>query len=131
LLFAAFVLKYAYVLFPEVDYEKQSHLLKNFYPWLASGEVPLMDWRNYVYLIGERFFIMALFYVISQLMYCWQTIVMWVLLTGYIIDFLITFHTSKYGPIMLGIIGLIFISKLIPWKKLFSRIYGSLSSYWQ
>src|SRR6188768_576352 len=128
LLFVAFALKYLYVLFPEVNYEKESHLLKNFYPWISAGKVPLMDWRNYVYLIGERFFIMVLFYIVSQLMYCWQTIVIWVLMCGYIVDFLATFHTSRYGPVMLAIIGLIFISKVIPWKKLFSKISGSLFS---
>lgn len=128
LLFVAFAVKYVYVLFPAVDYEKQAHLLRDFYPWLAEGKIPLMDWRNYVYLIGERFFIMVLFYIISQLMYCWQTITIWVLASGYIVDFLITFHTSIYGAVMVSIIGLIFTYKIIPWKTLFSKTFGSLYS---
>jgi hypothetical protein len=119
-LLMAFTAKYLYILFPAAAFDK------NFYPW--RDDVPLMDWRNYVYLIGERFFIMVLFYIISRLMYCWQTLLIWLLTTGYIVDFLLTFHSSRYGAVMMSIIGLLFISKLIPWSKLFSKISGSLFS---
>lgn len=131
LLFVAFMAKYAYIFFDEVDYSLHPEKLQQFFPWVTWDSVPKMDWRNYVYLIGERVFIMVLFFIISQLMYCWQTILIWFVTTLYIFDFILTFHTTMYGSLMVGIIVLLFISKLIPWKKLFSKIYGSLSSYWR
>lgn len=127
LLFFAFMSKYAYVLFPEGNYSKPETLTQ-FFPWVDWVEVPKMDWRNYVYLIGERVFIMILFFIISQLMYCWQTVLVWLLVTLYIFDFIGTFHSTKYGSVMVGIIGLLFISKIIPWNRLYSKIFGNLFS---
>lgn len=126
LLFFAFAAKYAYVLFDQVNYADHPEQLIQFFPWI--DDVPKMDWRNYVYLIGERVFIMILFYIISQLMYCWQTVLIWALYVLYVIDFLLYFHSTIYGAIMVSIIGLLFISKLISWKTWFSKISGSLSS---
>jgi hypothetical protein len=130
LLFIGFLGKYAYTIFQEVDYATQSHLLKNFYPWMsAEYKIPLMDWRNYVYLIGERFFIMVLFYIISRLMYCWQTILIWFLSVLYVVDFVTTFHASIYGSVMVSVIGILFITTI--WKTQFLKMFGSLYSYWR
>lgn len=115
LLLIGYLIKFAYTAFDPVDYVKERHLLKDFYPWLTSD--PVMDHRNYFYLLGERFFIMILFVILSRVVVCWQTMVFWILEALYIFDFLITFHSSGFGTIKIIIMGTIFLLTLIKWKQ--------------
>jgi hypothetical protein len=110
----AYLFKFAYTKFEAVDYSKQE-LLTDFYPWMDGN--PLMDYRNYFYLLGERFFIMIIFFYVSRVVVCWQTMTLWILETLYIFDFLLTFHSSPYGTIKMIIMGAIFLLTLIKWKQ--------------
>lgn len=115
LLLVGYLVKFAYTAFPKVDYVKETHLLSNFYPWMSG--IPLMDHRNYLYLLGERFFIMILFVILSRVVVCWQTLVLWILEVMYIFDFLFTFHSSGFGTIKMIIMGIMFLLTLIKWKR--------------
>jgi hypothetical protein len=106
------LLKFGYTRFEPSDYNK------DFYPWIKDYyDIPLMDHRNYFYLLGERFFIMVLFYIIARVVVCWQTKVLWFLEVLYIFDFIITFHASPFGIIKMIIMGIIFLLTLTTWKQ--------------
>lgn len=115
LLLVGYLMKFAYTAFRPVDYTYERYLLRDFYPWLTSD--PMMDNRNYFYLLGERFFIMILFMILSRVVVCWQTTVLWVLEAMYIFDFILTFHSSGFGTIKMIIMGTIFLLTLIKWKQ--------------
>lgn len=76
-----------------------------------------MDERNYYYLLGERFFIMVLFFFMSRSIKCWQTFVLWALSVIYIFDFLIFFHDSPMGRIQMAILFFMFIPTFVKWIK--------------
>lgn len=117
LMLVAYLAKFAYVFFPEVNYETQSYLLKDFYPWLELKH-PKMDDRNYVYLAGERFFNMIHAFAWSRVIVCWQTLTLWVFEVLYIFDFILTYHSIGFGTVKTIIMCFIFAITIIRlWKS--------------
>lgn len=118
LIFVAYMAKYLYVIFPYNTYEDLSRhpeRLINFFPW--RDDVDTMDARNYVYLIGERFFTMVLFFFLSRSIKCWQTFILWVMSVVYIFDFMIFMHDSVVTKLQGIILTIMFIPTFYRWIK--------------
>lgn len=114
LLVAAFFVRFLYMQFEPADYKDPSQL-KNFYPWING--VPLMDHRNYYYLMGERFFDMVQWFFIYRVIKCWQTLVMWGLSVLYFFDYLISFHSFGFGRVYFIIMAIMFLPTIYRWIK--------------
>lgn len=107
LILVAYLAKYAYGLYPE------SEITTDYFPF-ADVEINM---RKHAYYIGERFFIMILFFIIHRLCNSWLTLILWLMETLYIFDYLLTFHESYFGEVKMVIIGSIFtITMLNKWK---------------
>lgn len=118
MLLVGFAFKYLYGIFPSLDYEQHPELIavhyEDFFPLTDLN--PKMDARNFWYLVGERVMDMIQFFLLSEFLRCWQTILIWILSVGYIFDYLITFHTSYYGEVYMVSVGIIVLISLISFK---------------
>lgn len=103
----AFAFKFAYGPFHSED-------LYDFFPLVDN---PLMDKRNYVYLLGERIFIAVLFLVLHWYAKSWITFWLWFAETLYILDFFFFYHTTWFGEIKMVLLGITFLPLFLKWMR--------------
>lgn len=124
LILLGYAFKYAYSLpvFVNTDMMDQATrelYLRNFFPWFSPDgldwlQIPLMDSRNYVYLLGERFFVFCIVLLLHKHFRNWPTLFICMFHGIYILDFLVVFHASPVGTV--SIIA-IFVSLYISLKE--------------
>jgi len=125
LLGVAYACKFAYAICENVDYTKHPERMKewiNFFPWFTEShrmamEIPLMDMRNYVYLLGERLYLSIVFSLLHWYAGTWVTFGLFIFHCLYIFDFFFFFHSTHFGSVAMVTIGILLIPLFIKWFK--------------